>query len=219
MHDSSSRQSTNCGCAGLKEEETNPQEDAAHNEALQTSSHASKNTAVWRLLDGPGATPEVAARTPVANRTAAGRLDFVLQVCYLLMHQSAELQLQVCLVLVPSVFGHQSVSDQVQYVDCHRVHHILHLEAPEEVDGLLLVHDRNVAELALAPLQTGPTENPWLSAISSHFGYWTSPDIALFVLRALHGLDVRQGIPKAEALSALSPVGSPPATPATPPSV
>ena len=50
------------------------------NEALQSSSHGLKNTAIWRLLDGPGATPEVAARTPVANRTAAGRLDFVLQV-------------------------------------------------------------------------------------------------------------------------------------------
>jgi hypothetical protein len=88
----SSRHLTECGCAGLKEEETNPQEDAAHNEALQTSSHASKNTAVWRLLDGPGATPEVAARTPVANRTAAGRLDFVLQVRVWLMHHKAELQ-------------------------------------------------------------------------------------------------------------------------------
>ena len=51
-----------------------------NNEALQTSSHGLKDTAIWRLLDGPGATPEVAARTPVANRTAAGRLDFVLQV-------------------------------------------------------------------------------------------------------------------------------------------
>lgn len=64
-------------------------------------------------------------------------------------------------------------------------------------------------------LQTGPTENPWLSAISSHFGYWTSLDTALFVLRGLHGLDVRQGVPKAEAAGALSPVASPPTTPAT----
>ena len=56
------------------------EEDAVNNEALQTSSHDLKDTAIWRLLDGPGATPEVAARTPVANRTAAGRLDFVLQV-------------------------------------------------------------------------------------------------------------------------------------------
>lgn len=83
------------------------------------------------------------------------------------------------------------------------------------MNELLLLHDRHVAELAVAPLQTGPTENPWLSAISSHFGYWTSLDTALFVLRGLHGLDVRQGIPKAEALSAHSPVGSPPATPAS----
>ena len=199
----------------MKEEETNPQEDAAHNEALQTSSHASKNTAVWRLLDGPGATPEVAARTPVANRTAAGRLDFVLQVCFLLMHCRAELQLLLPLVLVASAFGHQGTSDQVQFDDCHHVHRSFHLEAPEEVNELLLLHNRHVAELAVAPLQTGPTENPWLSAISSHFGYWTSLDTALFVLRGLHGLDVRQGIPKAEAFSAHSPVGSPPATPAS----
>ena len=67
-------------CAGLKEDETNPDQDLVENEALQSSSHGLKNTAIWRLLDGPGATPEVAARTPVANRTAAGRLDFVLQV-------------------------------------------------------------------------------------------------------------------------------------------
>jgi hypothetical protein len=57
--------------------------------------------------------------------------------------------------------------------------------------------------------QTGPAENPWLSAISSHFAYWASLDTALFVLRALHGLDVRQGIHKDAAASALSPQGSP----------
>ena len=45
------------------------------------------------------------------------------------------------------------------------------------------------------PPQTGPADNPWLSAISSHFAYWASADTALFVLRALHGLDVRQGVP------------------------
>ena len=69
-----------CHPAGLKEEDSNLEEDAVNNEALQTSSHGLKDTAIWRLLDGPGATPEAAARTPVANRTAAGRLDFVLQV-------------------------------------------------------------------------------------------------------------------------------------------
>ena len=58
-------------------------------------------------------------------------------------------------------------------------------------------------------LQTGPTENPWLSAISSHFGYWASADTALFVLRGLHGLDVRQGVSKAEAAHAISPMTSP----------
>lgn len=51
----------------------------------------------------------------------------------------------------------------------------------------------------LVASQTGNVENPWLSAISSHFGYWASVDTALFVLRALHGLDVRQGTPKAVA--------------------
>ena len=56
-------------------------EDGADNEALQSSSHSSmRGCAIWRLTDGPGASPEVAAATPVANRTAAGRLDFVLQV-------------------------------------------------------------------------------------------------------------------------------------------
>ena len=62
------------------------------NEVLQTSSHGLKNTAIWRLLDGPGATPEVAAHTPVASRTAAGRLDFVLQVpCYsIVVHEALE---------------------------------------------------------------------------------------------------------------------------------
>lgn len=44
-------------------------------------------------------------------------------------------------------------------------------------------------------LQAGNVENPWLSAMSSHFAYWASTDTALFVLRALHGLDVRQGTP------------------------
>lgn len=66
--------------AGVKEEDESLEEDAADNEALQSSSHGMKDTSIWRLTDGPGARPEVAAITPVANRTAAGRLDFVLQV-------------------------------------------------------------------------------------------------------------------------------------------
>ena len=45
-------------------------------------------------------------------------------------------------------------------------------------------------------LQSSPTENPWLSAISSHFSYWTSSDTALFVLRAVYGLDVLTGASK-----------------------
>ena len=61
------------------------------------------------------------------------------------------------------------------------------------------------------PLHTGPADNHWLSAISSHFAYWASADTALFVLRALHGLDVRQGTPKYEAAGALGTpsLGSP----------
>lgn len=58
--------------------------------------------------------------------------------------------------------------------------------------------------------QTGPTENPWLSAISSHFAYWASPDVGLFVQRAIHGHDVRLGPPKAPPASpaVLSPSAS-----------
>lgn len=41
-------------------------------------------------------------------------------------------------------------------------------------------------------------ENPWLSAMSSHFAYWGSPDVALFILRALYHHDVRLG-PSKEA--------------------
>ncbi len=67
------------GAAGLKEEDA-PEEDAADTEALASTSHGLKDTAIWRITDGPGAPPELAGRTPVANRTAAGRLDFVLQV-------------------------------------------------------------------------------------------------------------------------------------------
>lgn len=42
-------------------------------------------------------------------------------------------------------------------------------------------------------LQTGATENQYLSALSSHFGYWGSADVGLFVLRAVRGVDVRAG--------------------------
>ncbi|KAK9852138.1 hypothetical protein WJX84_007417 [Apatococcus fuscideae] len=49
-------------------------------------------------------------------------------------------------------------------------------------------------------LQSSPTENPWLSAISSHFSYWTSSDTALFVLRAVYGLDVLTGVSKPSAI-------------------
>jgi hypothetical protein len=67
--------------AEVKEDDAS-EEDAADNEALQRGSHGLRDTAIWRLTDGPGARPEVAALTPVANRTAAGRLDFVLQVSH-----------------------------------------------------------------------------------------------------------------------------------------
>ena len=52
----------------------------------------------------------------------------------------------------------------------------------------------------LIVLQSSPTENPWLSAISSHFSYWTSSDTALFVLRAVYGLDVLTGASKPNAV-------------------
>lgn len=47
--------------------------------------------------------------------------------------------------------------------------------------------------------QTGNVENPWLSAMSSHFAYWSSADVALFILRAMHHQDVRLGAPKEAA--------------------
>ena len=51
-------------------------------------------------------------------------------------------------------------------------------------------------------MQSGNVENPWLSAMSSHFAYWASPDVALFILRALHHQDVRLGAPKEAAKEA-----------------
>jgi len=57
-------------------------------------------------------------------------------------------------------------------------------------------------------LQAGNVENPWLSAMSSHFAYWASPDVALFILRALHHQDVRLGAVK-------PPPPPPPASPHT----
>ncbi|KAI7835741.1 hypothetical protein COHA_010374 [Chlorella ohadii] len=41
--------------------------------------------------------------------------------------------------------------------------------------------------------QESSLENQYLSALSAHFNYWTSADVALFVLRAVHGLDVLTG--------------------------
>ena len=43
------------------------------------------------------------------------------------------------------------------------------------------------------PVQESSLENQYLSALSAHFNYWTSADVALFVLRAVHGLDVLTG--------------------------
>lgn len=45
-------------------------------------------------------------------------------------------------------------------------------------------------------LQDTMTEIQYLSAINSHFCYWTDADTGLFILRAVHGLDVLQGTPK-----------------------
>jgi hypothetical protein len=47
---------------------------------LQQHAQQDVDSAVWRITDGRGAPPEVAATTPSSNRLAAGRLDFVLQV-------------------------------------------------------------------------------------------------------------------------------------------
>lgn len=49
-------------------------------------------------------------------------------------------------------------------------------------------------------LQESPTENQYLSAISSHFSYWHSPDTALLLARAVSGLDVLTGRPAAAIL-------------------
>lgn len=41
-------------------------------------------------------------------------------------------------------------------------------------------------------MQDSPTENAYLAAIKAHFCYWGSYDTALFVLRAVYGVDVLQ---------------------------
>lgn len=41
-------------------------------------------------------------------------------------------------------------------------------------------------------VQDSPTENAYLAAIKAHFCYWSSYDTALFVLRAVYGIDVLQ---------------------------
>ena len=41
-------------------------------------------------------------------------------------------------------------------------------------------------------LQDSPTENAYLAAIKAHFCYWSSYDTALFILRAVYGVDVLQ---------------------------
>lgn len=53
-------------------------------------------------------------------------------------------------------------------------------------------------------MQTGNVENPWLSAMSSHFVYWASLDVALFILRALHHQDVRLGASKEPPAAAVA---------------
>lgn len=42
-------------------------------------------------------------------------------------------------------------------------------------------------------IQEASLENQYLSAMSAHFLYWTSPDVALFIHRAVNGLDVISG--------------------------
>jgi len=41
-------------------------------------------------------------------------------------------------------------------------------------------------------VQDSPTENAYLAAIKAHFCYWSSYDTALFILRAVYGVDVLQ---------------------------
>lgn len=41
-------------------------------------------------------------------------------------------------------------------------------------------------------MQDSPTENAYLAAIKAHFCYWGSYDTALFILRAVYGVDVLQ---------------------------
>jgi len=41
-------------------------------------------------------------------------------------------------------------------------------------------------------VQDSPTENAYLAAIKAHFCYWSSYDTALFILRAIYGVDVLQ---------------------------
>jgi hypothetical protein len=64
---------------GLAAEKGSEQE-AADEAEVQQQAQQDQDSAVWRITDGKGASPEVAATTPTANRMAAGRLDFVLQV-------------------------------------------------------------------------------------------------------------------------------------------
>lgn len=45
-------------------------------------------------------------------------------------------------------------------------------------------------------IQEASLENQYLSALSAHFVYWTSPDVALFIHRAVNGLDVISGKPQ-----------------------
>ena len=60
-------------------------------------------------------------------------------------------------------------------------------------------------------LATAPTEAAYLAALSAHFGYWASPDVGLFVARAVRGLDVRRGA-SAVGAAASAAVGAPPRT-------
>lgn len=56
------------------------EQEAADEAEVQQQAQEDQDSAVWRITDGKGAAPDVAATTPAANRMAAGRLDFMLQV-------------------------------------------------------------------------------------------------------------------------------------------
>jgi DDHD domain len=126
-------------------------------------------TAFWRLTDG---------RVSPEDKTAAGRVDFVLQV------RSQE-HLTWFLSSLCSL-GLQEL--QPGHTRSWHLHN-----RPRSAHGRMQAINQM---WTCMDLQESPTENPYLSAISSHFSYWTNADTALLLARAVSGLDVLTGKPK-----------------------